>query len=96
MIEANEDITLVVEHQLQDVQAAQEQAKAVAEGRQVHPALSSDVPQTNAPVLEVANTTQQADVPTSGHPPVQSIPVVRLSLAVFFVLLLLVLVLRRR
>ena len=96
MIEANEDITLVVEHQLQDVQAAQEQAKAVAEGRQAHPALSSDAPQTNAPVLEIANTTQQADVPVSGHPPAQSIPVVRLSLAAFFVLLLLVLVLRRR
>ena len=96
MIEANEDITLVVEHQLKDVQTAQEQARDVAEGRLEHPALSADAAQTNAPVLEVTNTTQQADGPSSGHPPASSVPVVRLSLAAFFVLLLLVLVLRRR
>ena len=39
MIEANEDISLVTERQLRDVEQAQAQAKAIAEGREVHPAL---------------------------------------------------------
>ena len=53
MIEANEDISLVTERQMRDVEQAQAQAKAIAEGREEHPAqaniavesVSSNVPQ---------------------------------------------------
>ena len=38
MIEANDDISLVTERQLRDVEQAQAQAKAIAEGREEHPA----------------------------------------------------------
>jgi len=38
MIEANEDIALVTERQIRDVEQAQAQAKAIAEGREEHPA----------------------------------------------------------
>ena len=53
MIEANEDISLVTERQIRDVEQAQAQAKAIAEGREEHPAqanlavesISSNAPQ---------------------------------------------------
>ena len=38
MIEANEDISLITERQLQDVQEGQALAKAIAEGHMEHPA----------------------------------------------------------
>ena len=41
MIEANEDIALVTERQVRDVEQAQAQAKAIAEGREEHPALAN-------------------------------------------------------
>ena len=41
MIEANEDISLVTERQMRDVEQAQAQAKAIAEGREEHPALAN-------------------------------------------------------
>ena len=38
MVEANEDITLVAERQVHDVEEGLAQAKAIAEGREIHPA----------------------------------------------------------
>lgn len=44
MIEANEDITLVADRQLRDVEQGQAQARAIAEGRETHPALLAQGP----------------------------------------------------
>lgn len=62
MIEANDDITLVTERQMRDVEQAQAQAKAIAEGREEHPALAnlvvesvpSDTPQPTEQVRTLA------------------------------------------
>lgn len=37
MIEAREDITIVVDKQIHDIQVGQRQYKSIAEGREIHP-----------------------------------------------------------
>lgn len=60
MIEAHEDITLVVDQQLQDVRSAQEEAQAVADGREVHPAiLAAQAKAAEAAALAEAQASQE-------------------------------------
>ena len=70
MIEANDDITLVADRQLRDVELGQAQAKAIAEGREIHPALlaqQSDVPA--ATEHHEAETRTQSIQPEPVKPP---------------------------
>ena len=69
MIEANEDITLVTEQQLRDVEQGQAQAKAIAEGREIHPALLAQ--QQAAPAIDMPQTTQTAAQTLQPEPPRQ-------------------------
>ena len=73
MIEANEDITLVTERQMRDVEEGQSQAKAIAQGREVHPALLDAASATSAidPAsqhMEVTVQTVQQQPPPSSDP----------------------------
>ena len=100
MIEANEDITLIADRQLHDVEQAQAQAKAIAEGREIHPALLAqqqtvsdlDSPQ---PVETAAQTIQ----PEPARPPADpdaTFRHVRLGIMAIIVLILLILWLHQR
>ena len=93
MIEANEDITLVTERQMRDVEEGQSQAKAIAEGREVHPALLEAASATPAidldsPTLEA--TAQTIQQPSSQPPsdPEAAIRHLRLSIVAVVVLVL--------
>ena len=100
MIEANDDITLVTEQQLRDVEQGQAQAKAIAEGREVHPALlaqqqgasaidTPQAPQTTAQTLQPEPVRQPAD-------PDATFRHIRLAAVAVIVLILFFLWLRQR
>ena len=100
MIEANEDITLVTEQQLRDVEKGQAQAKAIAEGREVHPALlaqqqtatnSDDQPSTEA----TAQTLQPEPVKAPSDPDA-TFRHVRLGIVAIIAIILLILWIRQR
>ena len=99
MIEANDDISLVTERQLRDVEQAQAQAKAIAEGREEHPA------QANLVVESVPSNTPQPTGQTSTlvQPPIAPPPDpdaamrhLRLSIVAVIVLVLFLVWLRQK
>lgn len=105
MIEANEDIALVTDRQIRDVEQGQAQAKAIAEGREVHPALleatsAASVPPpvdlTLSPSQTAAQTIQQPQKPPQQTDPDVAIRHFRLSIAAIVVLVLLLVWLRQR
>ena len=67
MIEVNEDITLVADRQLRDVEQGQAQAKAIAEGREVHPALLEAASAT--PAIDITPTSTETVTQTIQQPP---------------------------
>ncbi len=70
MIEANEDISLKVEQQLRDVEQGQAQAKAIAEGREIHPALLAQQQASHdQDEQSVTKTTAQTIQPEPASPP---------------------------
>ncbi len=100
MIEANEDITLVAEQQVRDVERGMAQAKAIAEGREIHPALLAQ-PQTDSPADQPPAQTEHAQTLQPG--PVQPPPDpeatfrhVRLGIVAIIVIILFILWLRQR
>ena len=90
MIEANEDISLVTERQIRDVEQAQAQAKAIAEGREEHPAqanlavesVPSDMPQ------QAEQTSILVQPPAPPPDPDAAMRHLRLSIVVIIVLVL--------
>ena len=100
MIEANEDITLVTEQQLRDVEQGQAQAKAIAEGREVHPALlaqQSEVSDyTEQPAAETATRTIQPEPVKPPSDPDAAFRHARLGIVAIIALILLILWLRQR
>ena len=70
MIEANEDISLKVEQQLRDVEEGQAQATAIAEGREIHPALLAQQQASHdQDEQSVTKTTAQTIQPEPASPP---------------------------
>ena len=102
MIEANEDIALVADRQIRDVEEGQAQAKAIAEGREVHPAVLEAASATPAvdlasPPIEVtAQTIQQPQKPPQQTDPDVAMRHFRLSIAAIVVLVLFLVWLRQR
>ncbi len=100
MIEANEDITLVTDRQIRDVEQAQAQAKAIAEGREVHPALLEAASSASGPTpvdlsaQTAAQTIQQPPKPPTD--PDVAIRHFRLSIAAVVVLVLFLFWLRQK
>ena len=94
MIEANEDIALVTDRQIRDVEQGQAQAKAIAEGREVHPAVleaASSTPaiDTASPPIEVTVTAQTIQQPPQPPPdPDTAMRHLRLSIVAVIVLIL--------
>ena len=88
MIEANEDISLVVEQQTRDLRESRQQYQDVLEGRTVHPAmLMQQMVVTNATTLEVIPSPQNEEAP-SGTPaaPLGTVPLAfKLALGVGFI-----------
>ena len=100
MIEANEDISLVTEQQLRDVEQGQAQAKAIAEGREIHPALLAQA-QADSPADQLPDQTAQAQTlqPEPVQPPPDpeaSFRHVRLGIVAIIALVLLILWIRQR
>ena len=103
MIEANEDIALVADRQIRDVEQAQAQATAIAEGREVHPALLEAASSASGPTpvdlsLPSAQTTAQA-IQQPFKPPTDpdvAMRHFRLSIAAVVVLVLLLFWLRQK
>ena len=100
MIEANEDITLVTEQQLRDVEKGQAQAKAIAEGREVHPALLAQqqtVPNSDDhPLTETAAQTLQPEPVKPPSDPDATFRHVRLGIVAIIAIILLILWIRQR
>ena len=98
MIEANEDISLVTERQMRDVEQGQAQAKAIAEGREVHPAVLETEAATPPPTLDVAAQVTQTIQPPPGPPPDPDAAMrhLRLSIVAVIVLVLFFVWLRQR
>ncbi len=100
MIEANEDISLKVEQQLRDVEEGQALAKAIAEGRETHPALLAQ--QQTVPSSDVqpsSETTAQTLQPEPVKPPSDpdaTFRHVRLGIVAIIALILLILWIRQR
>ena len=100
MIEANEDIALVTEQQLRDVEHGQAQARAIAEGREIHPALLAQ--QQTAPNSDdqsSSETTAQTLQPEPIKPPSDpdaTFRHVRLGIVAIIALILLILWIRQR
>ena len=101
MIEANEDITLVAEQQVRDVERGMAQAKAIAEGREIHPALlaqsQADSPADQLPgqTASQAQTLQPEPVQSPADPEA-SFRHVRLGIVAIIVIILFILWLRQR
>ena len=100
MIEANEDITLVAEQQVRDVEQGMAQAKAIAEGREIHPALLAQQ-QADSPVNQLPAQAEHAQ--TLQPEPVQPPPDpeatfrhARLGIVAIIALVLLILWIRQR
>ena len=68
MIEANEDITLVTERQMRDVEEGQSQAKAIAEGREVHPAILEAEATSATPAIDLDSPPLEATAQTIQQP----------------------------
>ena len=100
MIEANEDISLKVEQQLRDVEEGQSLAKAIAEGREIHPALLAQQQTTpNSDDQPSSETTAQALQPEPVKPPSDpdaTFRHVRLGIVAIIALILLILWLRQK
>ena len=101
MIEANEDITLVTEQQIRDVEQGQAQARAIAEGREVHPAiLAAQAEADNAPPPDTAAlpaaSTHTIQRPAPPPDPDAAVRHIRLSIAAVVVLVLFLLWLHQR
>lgn len=100
MIEANEDITLVTEQQIRDVEQGQAQAKAIAEGREIHPALlaqlSNAPASTDQPSPETKTQTLQPEPVQSPADPDATFRHVRLGIVALIVVILFFLWLRQR
>lgn len=96
MTEAKDDIALIVERQLGDVKEAQTQYLAIAEGREVHPAvLQQQVVATNVTTLEVIPNQENAVPPGTPAAPMGTVPIaIKISLAV--VVLLVCLLIKQR
>ena len=100
MIEANEDITLIADRQLRDVEQGQAQAKAIAEGREVHPAellaqqQAATTQMPEAPAAEVHATVQRPPAPPPD--PATAMRHLRLSIVAVVVLVLFLVWLRQR
>ncbi len=100
MIEANEDIALVTDRQVRDVEQGQAQATAIAEGREVHPAVLEAASATPAvdlasPPMEVAaQTIQQPQKPPTN--PDTAMRHLRLSIVAVIVLILFFVWLRQK
>ena len=90
MIEANEDISLVTERQLRDVEQAQAQAKAIAEGREEHPAQANLV--VESVPSDTPQPTEQASIlvqpPAPPPDPDAAMRHLRLSIVAIIVLVL--------
>lgn len=100
MIEANEDIALIADRQLHDVEQGQAQAKAIAEGREIHPALLAQQ-QTTADIEspQSADTTTQTLQPEpiqSPADPEATFRHVRLGIVVVIAIILFFIWLRQR
>ena len=100
MIEANEDISLIADRQLHDVEQAEAQAKAIAEGREIHPAIlaqqhtASDL-NVSQQVETAAQTLQPAPVQPPSDPEA-TFRHVRLAIVAIIALILLILWIRQR
>ena len=101
MIEANDNMALIVEQQISDVQAGQNQYQAIAEGREVHPLeieRAQQVVGEATAVLPTATTlTLQEPRPPAPPPdPDKAMRHLRLSVVVILALALFLLWLRQR
>ena len=100
MIEANEDITLVTEQQIRDVEQGQAQAKAIAEGREVHPALLAQQQTTSdlddQPPAQTETQTLQPDPVQPPPDPEATFRHIRLGIVALIVVILFFLWLRQR
>ena len=99
MIEANEDISLVTERQMRDVEQAQAQAKAIAEGREEHPAqanLAVESAPSDVPQPEVRTSTLVQPPATPPPDPDAAMRHLRLSIVAVIVLVLFLVWLRQK
>ena len=100
MIEANEDISLKVEQQLRDVEEGQALAKAIAEGREIHPALLAQQQTTsdldNQPATETTAQTIQPEPAPPPSDPEATFRLVRFGIVVLIAIILFFLWLRQR
>ena len=100
MIEANEDITLVTEQQVRDVEQGQAQARAIAEDREIHPALlaqQSNAPApTDQPSPETETQTLQPEPVKTPADPEATFRHLRLGIVALIVVILFFIWLRQR
>ncbi len=99
MIEANEDITLITDRQLRDVEQGQAQARAIAEGRETHPALLAQNQPSADPAPETPQTVAQTLQPEPNRQPSDpdaAFRHIRLAAVAVIVLILFFLWLRQR
>ena len=100
MIEANEDITLIADRQLHDVEQAQAQAKAIAEGREIHPALLAQQQSTSdlndQPPAQTEAQTLQPEPVQPPPDPEATFRHVRLGIVAIIVVILFFLWLRQK
>lgn len=100
MIEANEDIALKVEQQLRDVEEGQAQAKAIAEGREIHPAILARQQAVSnldsQPAAETAAQTVQPEPAPQPSDPEATFRHIRLGIVVLITIILFFLWLRQR
>ena len=100
MIETNEDIALKVAQQLRDVEEGQALAKAIAEGREVHPALLAQRQAAfdlgNQPAAETAAQAMQPEPAPPSSDPEATFRHVRLGIVAAMAVILLFLWLRQR
>ena len=101
MIEANEDITLVAEQQVRDVEQGVAQAKAIAEGREIHPALLAQAQADSPADQQIPSQTAQAQTlrPEPVQPPLDpeaTFRHARLVIVAIIALVLLILWIRQR
>ena len=100
MIEANEDIALKVEQQLRDVEEGQAQAKAIAEGREIHPALLAQQQTTTdfdrQPSAEAMSQTVQPEPAQAPSDPDATFRHMRLGIVALMAIILFFLWLRQR
>lgn len=101
MIEANENMALVVEQQVSDVQTGKDQYQAIAEGREVHPleiARAQQLVDETTAVLPTATalTLQEPPPPAPPPDPDKAMRHLRLSAVAILALFLFLLWLRQR